>query len=92
MLKGRVPSTVLPYLYGATLTPLLKKDGGIRPIAVGNTMRRIVAEVTSKRVQNKAASTLQPWQLGYGTPKGLRWWPIQPEIFFERIPLVVSCL
>ncbi|GAU97087.1 hypothetical protein RvY_08442 [Ramazzottius varieornatus] len=35
MLEGKVPDEICPVLYGASLTALLKKDGGIRPIAVG---------------------------------------------------------
>jgi len=33
-----------PYLCVAHLIPLKKKDGGVRPIAVGDTARRLVAK------------------------------------------------
>ena len=32
-----------PIFFGATLIPLRKKDGGVRTIAVGQTLRRLVA-------------------------------------------------
>jgi len=33
-----------PYLCAARLIPLKKKDGGVRPIAVGDTLRRLKAK------------------------------------------------
>jgi len=38
MLGGNFPLEVCEILYGACLTALRMKDGGIRPIAVGNTI------------------------------------------------------
>ena len=38
----KVPTAVQPIFFGARLIPLKKKDGGLRPIAVGNTLRRLV--------------------------------------------------
>jgi hypothetical protein len=70
MLSGKVPAEIVPCLYGASLTALSKKDGGIRPIAVGNTFRRLVAKIGSKRVQYAMGSQLRPHQLGYGTKGG----------------------
>ena len=35
MLAGRTPEAVKSVLFGGALTALLKKDGGVRPIAVG---------------------------------------------------------
>lgn len=59
-----------PFVYGATLTLLLKKCGGIRPIAVGNTIRRLVAKKASNRLQDNVREQLRPHQLGYGTRGG----------------------
>ena len=55
MTAGGVPSQVAPYLCGAHLHGALKKDGGIRPIAVGNLLRRLVGKCCATRVQEKAA-------------------------------------
>jgi len=49
---------------------LTKKDGGIRPIAVGCTLRRLVAKTASKLVQEKMAAKLAPIQLGFGVKQG----------------------
>ena len=38
VLEGNVPPFVQPIFFGDTLIPLHKKDGGIRPIAVGQTL------------------------------------------------------
>jgi hypothetical protein len=70
MLSGNVPQSVCPYLYGACLTALNKKDGGIRPIAVGSTLRRMVAKVACRRVNQNMGALLQPHQLGFGTKGG----------------------
>lgn len=52
VLKGTVPIEIWPSLFGVSLTALTKKDGGTRPIAVGCTLRRLVA---------KTASTCNEW-------------------------------
>jgi len=39
--SGLVPSEVQPFLAGAYLIGLSKKDGGIRPIAIGDVYRRL---------------------------------------------------
>ena len=42
---GRVPKLVAEVFYGANLIALGKKDGGVRPIAVGFTLRRLAAKI-----------------------------------------------
>ena len=54
MLAGKVPATVAPYLCGARLHAAMKKDGGLRPIAVGNLARRITAKCAASRVADQA--------------------------------------
>ena len=54
---------------GASLCALNKKDGGIRPIAVGSTLRRLVAKTAAKCVQ-KTAARMAPTQLGFGVKQG----------------------
>ena len=44
MVGCNVPDCVAPYLCGARLHARLKKDGGIRPITVGNIIRRLTAK------------------------------------------------
>lgn len=42
MLAGKINVKFLSVIYGASLIALSKKDGGIRPIAIGCTYRRLV--------------------------------------------------
>ena len=70
MTAGGVPSQFAPYLCGARLHGALKKDGGIRPIAVGNLLRRLVGKCCATRVQEKAAALFSPHQLGVGVRNG----------------------
>jgi hypothetical protein len=59
-LAGRVQFSVLHLICGANLCVLTKKDGGghVQPIAVGCTLRRMVAKSAVRRVQYKVANLL----------------------------------
>ena len=59
-----------PIFFGATLIPLKKKDGGISPIAFGQTLRRLVTKCLSRRVAVTVGADLVPLQLGCGVPLG----------------------
>lgn len=51
--KGKVTNSILPYFYGAFLISLEKKDGGIRPIAIGNTFRRLTKKMSCRLVKDR---------------------------------------
>ena len=68
--RGGVPQEVAPHFCGARLHAAVKKDGGIRPIAVGNILRRLVAKCCVVRLQSRAAALLSPHQLGVGVRGG----------------------
>ena len=70
VLAGDIPVETRPFFFGASLTALNKKDGGVRPIAVGCTLRCLVAKVASRSVMERMGQYLAPLQLGYGTPLG----------------------
>ena len=70
VLQGKTPTSIRPFFFGASLTALTKKEGGIRPIAVGCTLRRLAAKVAGFRVRDKMAALLAPRQLGYGVRGG----------------------
>jgi hypothetical protein len=61
---GQIPAVIRPVLYGACLTALEKKDGGIRPIAVGSVLRRLAGKVASRRVMERMGHLVRPAQLG----------------------------
>ena len=65
-MAGRTPSSITPYFFGANLTALQKSDGGVRPIAVGNTLRRLVSKVAGSKIMGEMGMLLSPQQLGYG--------------------------
>ena len=70
VLDGKTPAAVRPFFFGANLVALQKNDGGVRPIAVGNSLRRLVAKVASARVVSEMSDLLAPRQLGFGVQGG----------------------
>ena len=68
--SGGVPEEVAPYLGGANMFAAKKKDGGYRPIAVGNTIRRLVSKCIAYAVAARAAAFLRPYQFGVGVRGG----------------------
>ena len=62
--KGAAPRELAPYLAGASLTALPKKDGSARPIAVGETLRRLTAKCLCAEYQDRASCLLFPLQIG----------------------------
>ena len=69
-LRGEIPPSARVAFFGASLTALRKTDGGIRPIAVGSTYRRMATKVGLKPLSAQLGLELRPIQLGYGTPGG----------------------
>jgi len=68
-LSGRVPEVIQPVFFGASLCALNKKDGGIRPIAVGCTLRRLSAKAACNVLKAKMSVAFYPTQLGFGIPR-----------------------
>jgi len=66
LMEGKTPTSIQPFFFGANLTALQKKLGGIRPITVGCTLRRLAAKVASSKVVGRMGELLAPQQLGYG--------------------------
>ena len=70
VLGGGLPEAVRPFFFGASLVALEKKSGGVRPIAVGCTLRRLVGKLAGNMVMEDMARLLSPRQLGLWDP----WW------------------
>ena len=70
VLEGHTPSSIQPVFFGANLIALNKKEGGIRPIAVGNTLRHLASKCACPHILSSLEVSLAPRQLGYGTPMG----------------------
>ena len=57
---GKSLPDVTPHLCGASLFACKKKDGGLRPIAVGEILRRLTSKCISQAVHAEASSILSP--------------------------------
>ena len=67
--RGEVPADIVPFLCGATLIACLKK-GGICPIAICESVRRLVSKCLVTATLPEAADCLSPHQLCVGVPGG----------------------
>jgi hypothetical protein len=68
----RAPTSFAPWLSGALLTALAKQNGGVRPIAVGAIIRRLVAKCLMARVRQPAQALLAPLQFGVAVKGGAK--------------------
>ena len=70
LLRGQIPQHARDLLFAANVTALQKKDGGIRPIAVGSVFPRLASKIAAKRVIPELRRQLPPVQLGVGVSGG----------------------
>ena len=68
--QGAVPECLSRHLAGAKLFAADKKDGGVRPIAVGEILRRLTAKCLCHTAKDHARRVLWPLQVGCGSPLG----------------------
>ena len=87
---GRAPPEVTPHLCGATLIACRKKNGGLRPIAVGEVLRRLTSKCLACLVQQDAVQALSPLQVGVGVKCGCE--AIVHSKFSNPNPLPDHCL
>ena len=66
LLEGNCHHDVIPIFFDGRLIALEKKSGGIRPIAVGYTLRRIAAKCANNFALTVLSNKLLPEQLGLG--------------------------
>jgi len=67
---GNIPDHARKAFFSARLVALRKKDGGVRPIAIGTVYRRLVCKLVARRASAAVAEELRPVQLGVGTQLG----------------------
>ena len=70
IVDGRLPAACAPFFFGARLFAAKKKNGGHRPIAVGNIHRRLASKCAAFAVAERAANLFKPNQLGVGVRGG----------------------
>jgi hypothetical protein len=70
LLSGNVPLFMMPFFSSARLVPILKKRGSpdIRPVAIGETYRRLAGKCAWLECREEAAALLAPLQIGSGVP------------------------
>ena len=65
-----IPEHLRPYFFGARLIPIAKKDGGIRPIAIGTIFHKLISSAIMCNLKEKLPRTFSPVQFGVGMPGG----------------------
>ena len=64
MNRGKIPSELSPFLFAATLHAANKKQGGVRPIAIGDVFVRLTSKCLAVLIADDAVSIFSPYQLG----------------------------
>ena len=70
ILEGKLPFELRPYFFGAKLIALKNPDEGLRPIAIGNTFRRLSAKCAGYHVFESRQARFGNRQVGVGTKRG----------------------
>ena len=69
--SARLPSAVPPLFASSRLIPLTKSGGGIRPIAMADSFRKLVAKIIATRLTNPFLTLLRPHQYRIALRGGL---------------------
>ena len=70
IVSGNLSSYARKFFFADNLTALRKKDGGIRPIAVGNVFRRLASKAACRPVIQSIKNHFSPVQLSVSVPEG----------------------
>ena len=70
LLEGQCPPEVAQVLFGGRMFALQKKSGGVRPIAIGYTLRRLAAKCANTYALSMLEDRLLPVQVGVGVRGG----------------------
>ena len=65
-----LPAELRPYLFGARLIALPKPQGGVRPIAIGTILRKVISETLVRILAPQLPEFFAPLQFGVGVPGG----------------------
>jgi hypothetical protein len=71
LIEGKLPPALAPALTLSPLTALLKRGGGLRPIAIGEIWRRLASRVAVAHSRGAATDYFFPAQLGVGVREGV---------------------
>ena len=70
MMRGEIPEDVRPWGCVASIMALRKPNGSLRPVAVGETLRRLCSKVCVELMGSSLHSILEPVQFGVQTRFG----------------------
>ena len=70
MLQGKAPQDVQSFYAGARLCALEKGEDDVRPIAAGETLRRLVSKAACISIKEKAGTLFNGRQYGVAAPAG----------------------
>ena len=84
MLAGKASEFVRPVFASANLTTLSKKAGDLTPIAVGETLRRVVGKCAGQIETRRFLDFFAPFQMGAGAKNGAETAVHAARIFFEN--------
>ena len=70
LLRGICPAKIRTLIFGGKLLALNKKDGGLRPIAMGYYWRRLAAKCVNSYALEKLSGHFGHTQLGVEVPGG----------------------
>ena len=71
-LAGKLPASIATFITSAPVYPLIKNGSGVRPIAVGEVLRRLTSKLASSAVRHTAVEHLSPLQVGVGIKMALK--------------------
>ncbi|CAK0822814.1 unnamed protein product, partial [Prorocentrum cordatum] len=71
LLRGEAPASAAQALLGGRLIPLQKPQGGVRPLACGETLRRMAAKAATTQHKEIIAQAVGPRQYGVGRRNGV---------------------
>ena len=70
LLAGKAPSEVQAHFAGARLCALSKGENDVRPIAAGETLRRLASKAVCNAIRPKASELFEGKQYGVAAPAG----------------------
>ena len=97
LINGEASLELSPHLAGATLHALPKDGGDVRPIAVGETLRRLAAKCLCSALKEPARAALWPLQVGVASRLGTetaihtaRQWALRSSGHVDKVFLKVD--
>jgi hypothetical protein len=70
IINGLLPNAAREYIMASVLIPVSKPDGGVRPIAVPESLYKLSALYSLELVRGSLPSIFEPIQFGVGVPGG----------------------